>query len=145
MFKGGANLLMDGKGRLTIPAHYRDALVKQQVTQIVLTRQPNGSLLLYPEPVWAIKHQQIEAMPSSADGWKRILLGLAQPLDLDETGRVVVPPALREFAALSKDVTLRGFGNYAEIWDKARCDAREATDMAAEQVEAVANFNLGTV
>ena len=146
MFQGGALLTMDGKGRITIPAQHRDALLAANSTaKLTLTRHKSGCLLLFPQAVWDIKRREIETWSSASDADKRMYLGMAQSIDLDQTGRVLVPPPLRQFAGLEKDATLMGLGLYAEIWDNARLAEYEAATRHTPQTAEVANFKLGVV
>jgi MraZ protein len=131
MFEGGAHINLDAKGRMTIPAQHRDALVQRGEKSIVLTRHPKGHLLLYPKTIWDERRREIEAWPLDAEDWKRILLGMATTMDLDATARVLVAPVLRAWAGLEKQVTVTTMGNYLEIWDTARLEARERQTVEA--------------
>jgi MraZ protein len=123
MFEGGAQLMLDAKGRMTIPAAHRDALVAHGEKAITLTRHPRGQLLLYPKTVWDSKRREVENWPVEAEDWKRIVLGMATTNELDATGRIVIAPVLRTWARLEKDVTVTAMGNYLEIWDTATVQA----------------------
>jgi MraZ protein len=78
----------------------------------------------------------------SAQWWKRIFLGNAMDVEVDGTGRVLVPPELRESAAIRRDTMLLGMGNHFELWDKTTYDAQEAKAMQAELPDALRDFSF---
>ncbi len=93
--------------------------------KVVITKHPDGCLMIFPRPVWDKFSAQIAALPLSEIWTKRIFLGNATPVDVDSTGRVLISPELRETANISKETTLRGMGSYFELWDKATYEAKE--------------------
>lgn len=117
MFQGAALLSLDAKGRMTVPARHRDALLSDRSGSITLTRSPDGCLMLFPQSQWLLFREKITALPVSAQWWKRIYLGNAVEVEIDSGGRVLISPELREEVGLSKEVRLVGMGNYFEIWD----------------------------
>lgn len=123
MFQGAVQLNLDSKGRLAIPAKYRDALFAQSSGKLVLTADhENACLLLYPEPTWLPIRDKINAMPSLNSlvrQLQRRLLGYAETIDMDAAGRILISPALRTYAKLDKQVVLVGQGNKFELWDEA--------------------------
>lgn len=121
MFRGAAALNLDAKGRLSVPSKHRDALQAQSGGRLVMTAHPHRCLLLYPQPAWVPIEEKINSLPSFdpvASAWKRLLLGHAEEFELDGSGRLLVPPVLRELAGLEKEVMLVGQGNYFELWSK---------------------------
>lgn len=121
---------MDAKGRVSIPTRHRDALNSQVEGRLTLTRHPDGCLLVYPRSVWEQKRIQIAAFPMSARGLQRLLLGNAQDVDMDASGRILVSPELRQAASLERDTMLLGMGGHFELWDAAEWARREAEDLA---------------
>ena len=123
MFRGINPLSLDGKGRLAVPAKYRQPLLEAAGGQLVLTIDRDRCLLLYPLPVWEDIERQLIQLSSTnprARALKRLLLGHAEECALDASGRILLPAPLREFAHLEKRVVLVGQGNKFEIWDEAR-------------------------
>lgn len=121
MFRGVTHLALDNKGRLAIPAKHRDALQSQASPGLVLTADPSHCLLLYPLAEWEPIQQRLMALSSFNErtrGLQRLLVGHADDVELDGAGRILVPPALRQFAALDKRVVLVGQGNKFELWDE---------------------------
>lgn len=122
MFQGAAQLNLDVKGRLAIPARHRDALTASGDGRLVLTAHPHRCLLLYPEPAWAPIRDRILAAPSfdpRSAAAKRVLVGNARDSEIDAAGRILVAPELRDFAGLDKQVWLIGMGSHFEIWSDA--------------------------
>ena len=121
MFRGINPLSLDGKGRLSLPAKYRQHLLDEGDGQLVLTIDRDRCLLLYPLPVWEEierKLIQLSSTNSRARALKRLLLGHAEDCCLDASGRILLPAPLREFANLEKRVVLVGQGNKFEIWSE---------------------------
>lgn len=119
MFQGAAEVTLDPKGRLSIPTRHREALTSGG-GGVVLTAHPDRCLLLYPAAAFAPISARISTLSSfnaEARWWQRLIVGFAEDLVLDGTGRILVSPALRKFASLKKTVTLVGQGSHFEIWD----------------------------
>lgn len=125
-FKGGPVLTLDGKGRITVPARYRDVLMTAVEGRMVVSKNPAGCLSLYPQPVWERFETDLIALPESRNPLRRLYLGSATEAVIDGSSRVLLPPELREWAGLERDVIFMGMGNSFELWDKARYAAQEA-------------------
>ncbi|GGX27460.1 division/cell wall cluster transcriptional repressor MraZ [Pigmentiphaga litoralis] len=136
MFQGSSALTLDAKGRVSIPTRHRDALMVQAEGRLTLTRHPDGCLLVYPRPIWETKREQIAAFPMQARGLQRLLLGSAQDVELDGTGRILIAPELRSAASLERDVMLLGMGAHFELWDAAALARKEQEllDQASPEV-----------
>ncbi len=120
MFRGTTNLSMDVKGRLAVPAKHREALLTQGLGKVVLTAHPHGCLLLYPQPAWEpieAKMMALSSFDKQSSGLQRLLVGYAEDIELDNSGRLLVSPTLREFAGLEKEVMLVGQGSHFEMWN----------------------------
>lgn len=139
VFQGPSSLSIDAKGRISVPARYRDELQIQCEGKLTLTRYPEGCLLLYPRATWEIKRSEIDALPPGARPLKRLLLGNAVDVDIDASGRILIPPELRTAANLDKDVELRGMGEYFELWDAALLAQREASVLESGEMLRLAN------
>lgn len=142
MFQGASALNLDAKGRMSIPARHRDALLEQDEGRITLTRHPHGCLLLFPRSVWESHRQQIAAWPMSARPWQRIFLGNASDVDLDSAGRILIAPELRGAIGLEREVMLLGMGSHFEVWDAARLAESEAQAVAAGMPDVLSNFSF---
>jgi len=130
VFQGSSALTLDAKGRVSIPVRHRDVLLSQEQGCLTLTRHKDGCLLLYPRSVWEQKREEIKALPAAAEPLKRLVLGNAQDVDMDGSGRILVAPELRQKAGLSREVMMLGMGSYFELWDADRLTQREADDLA---------------
>lgn len=120
MFRGATNLSMDAKGRLAVPARHRDALLTESAGNVVLTAHPHGCLLLYPQPAWEPIQARLMALSSfdkQSSAFQRLLVGYAEDITLDTTGRLLVSSALRAFAGFEKEVMLVGQGSHFELWN----------------------------
>jgi MraZ protein len=133
MFRGVNTLHLDSKGRLAIPTRYREALLRQSSGQMVMTVDRDQCLLLYPLPDWEEIERKLVKLPSfnkQARRLQRLLMGHATECEMDGNGRILVPPPLREFAALDKSVVLIGQGNKFELWSEAAWNVRRAEWLA---------------
>jgi MraZ protein len=138
MFSGATNLSLDVKGRLAVPAKHRDALLLQSAGNVVLTAHPHGCLLLYPRPAWEPIEAKLTGLSSfnpQTSAIKRMIVGQADHLELDATGRLLVNPVLRKFAKLDKEVMFVGQGSHFELWDIEAWDAQLATLMGEGNLE----------
>ena len=130
MFRGINPLSLDAKGRLSMPARYRQQVLDAADGQLILTVDRDRCLLLYPLPVWEKVERkliQLSSVNARARALKRLLMGHAEECSMDVSGRILLPAPLREFAHLDKRVVLVGQGNKFEIWnEQAWQDWREA-------------------
>lgn len=131
VFQGSSALTLDAKGRLSIPTRHRDALQEQDQGRLTLTRHPDGCLLVYPRSVWEEKREQIARFPMNARALQRLLLGSAQDVELDASGRILVAPELRAAAGLEREAMLIGLATHFELWNAAELERRQAEDLAA--------------
>lgn len=119
MFRGATSLNLDAKGRLAIPAKHRDALQSQGGGHLVLTAHPHRCLLLYPQPAWEpiqAKLMGLSSFDKQSSTLQRLLVGFAEDIELDNAGRLLVSPVLREFSGLEKQAMLVGQGSHFELW-----------------------------
>jgi MraZ protein len=127
VFRGVAQLNLDSKGRLAVPARFRDALAARCAGHLVLTGDSDRCLLIYPLPDWEPIEQKLMALSSfnaQIRELQRRLVGYAEDVVMDGTGRILVPTALRGYAQLEKAVTLIGQGNKFELWNKDNWEQR---------------------
>ena len=142
MYQGGANLNLDVKGRMTVPARHRDALQSQCEGRLTLTKHPHGCLLMFPRPVWEAKREKIAEWSMQAMAWKRIFLGSAMDVELDSAGRLLIPPELREAAQLKREITLLGMLTHLEIWDAPTLRQKEAEALGLGMPESLAGLSF---
>ncbi len=128
-------LSLDGKGRITVPARWREQLMASDNGQMMVTKNADGCLSLYPLSVWAPLETLLLSLPAENDAWRRFFVGSATEAEIDSASRVLLPPELRSWAGLEKDVKFMGVGPYFELWDTARYEAREALTLAQGRPE----------
>ncbi len=148
MFRGVSQLSLDAKGRIAVPARYRDLLAADCEGRLVVTVDRDGCLLLYPAPEWERIEQTLMSRPnmnSQVRKLQRLLVGHATECELDGQGRLLVPPPLRDFAGLDKRVVLVGQGKKFEIWDEDTWSrnrelwfGEDADDALSEALESIA-------
>lgn len=138
MFRGQFEHAIDAKGRTSLPARYRDVLAATNDLRLVLTPALfDPCLKVYPMKAWEELEEKISALPEfdpHAVFLRRRFLSAAVECELDKQGRILVPPSLRDYAALSKDVLWAGMGRTAELWSRERWAAgleKSEADMAA--------------
>ena len=127
MFLGEYKHTIDNKCRLTIPAKFREDLNNQ----CVIAKGLDGCLTVYPMDEWTQVCEKIDAKPSSdlkVRRFKRLFYASASAEDLDKQGRLSIPPALMEYAAIDKDVYVVGESNTFEIWSSERWMSQQAVE-----------------
>ena len=130
-FRGVSNLSLDAKGRIVLPARYRERLLESCAGQLVVTidtEQP--CLLIYPLPEWESIEEKIEALPSFNPVTRRIqrlLIGHATEVEVNAAGRLLLSAPLREYARLERKVVLIGQGKKFELWDETLWNERIET------------------
>ena len=121
-FRGVSNISLDAKGRIVLPARYRDRLLEICQSQLIVTIDTDQPcLLIYPLPEWELIEEKIEALPSFNPTTRRIqrlLIGHATEVEVDTNGRMLLSNPLREYARLGKKVVLIGQGKKFELWDE---------------------------
>ena len=133
-------MLLDQKSRLTVPARYREELMEKAGGKMVLCKNPDHCLSLFPAPTWERFEADIKELTINDDGWRRLYIGSAIDVEIDSGSRVLIPQELRTWANLDKEVKFMGVGSSFELWDNAVYEAREAELIAIGRPEAVRNI-----
>jgi MraZ protein len=142
---------MDAKGRLAMPARQREPLLSQCDGQIVVTIDTQSACLaIYPLPEWERIEREIQDLPAlkpAVKRFQRLILGYATDLELDGSGRMLLPQSLREYAKLDKKLVLVGQGKKLEVWSEAlwlaeRDQALEDSGPDAELPEELMSLSL---
>ena len=131
MFRGTHRHSLDSKGRMNVPARFRDWLNAHCDGQLVVTidaqsQKGERCLVAYPLPTWEKVERRIAELPSNnpaARQFQRLFVGQSEELRLDAQARILLSPNLRKFAELDKELVLVGQIDKFEIWDAARWDA----------------------
>ena len=127
VFRGANKVTLDAKGRMVLPTRYRERLVERCQGNVVVTVDRDECLLLYPLPDWEEIERKLMRLPTlnpQARRLQRLMVGHATDVELDGQGRLLVPPKLREFAHLDRNVILIGQGTRFELWDEQRWNER---------------------
>lgn len=149
-FRGVSNLSLDAKGRIVLPARYRERLLEICESQLIVTIDTDQPcLLIYPLPEWEQIEEKIEALPSFNPTTRRIqrlLIGHATEVEVDANGRMLLSNPLRDYARLGKKVVLIGQGKKFELWDETlwseRMDSWLNESVDAEMPGALAELTL---
>ena len=122
MFRGVNNINIDVKGRFGVPSRFREFLVNHCGGEMVVTIDTEEKcLLIYPRPDWDDIQRRVEDLPSFNAVTRRVqrlLIGHATDVQMDASGRVLLPPPLRTYANLDKKGILIGQGKKMELWDE---------------------------
>ncbi|HBT47529.1 MAG TPA: cell division/cell wall cluster transcriptional repressor MraZ [Peptococcaceae bacterium] len=135
MFIGEYHHVIDDKGRLIMPARFREELGER----FIVTRGLDNCLFVYPLSGWQEMEQKLKALPfTRADvrAFVRFFFSGATECELDRQGRILVPANLREYARLEKDVVIAGVSSRVEIWSRELWD--EYLAATAAEYEALA-------
>lgn len=128
MFRGANKVTLDAKGRMAMPARYRETLVDRSEGRLIATVDlADRCLLIYPLPDWEEIERKLMRLPTlnpQARRLQRLMVGHATDLELDSHGRVLVPPKLREYAGLTRQAMLIGQGSRFELWDEQHWNER---------------------
>ncbi|TJY65153.1 division/cell wall cluster transcriptional repressor MraZ [Sinimarinibacterium sp. CAU 1509] len=140
MFAGSHQLMVDDKGRLAIPARFRQPLSDLCGAQLVITKGPNPCLEIYPAPEFLRIVQDIQAMEDrhTAELLKQVFVGFAVETEMDKQGRVLLPPMLRKRTRLDGAVVLMGQDSRFDVWPQDVWETRfgENSDLLASLEDA---------
>jgi MraZ protein len=136
MFRGITPINLDAKGRLAIPTRYRDEIQDRCDQKMVLTvDHRERCLLLYPLPDWNTVEASVNALPNTSKAARRLqhmLIGHASDLDVDGSGRLLIPVLHREHAHFEKRVVMVGQGHRFEIWSESLWHAKNEAYLAED-------------
>ncbi len=121
-FRGNYYHTLDQKGRFTLPSEFKEVLLESTSASVMITRM-DGCLFAYPLEEWEEIENRILSLPTTSETirrFRRIFVGGAFECPFDKQGRILVPPPLREYAALDRDIVLVSAVSHFEIWSKTR-------------------------
>lgn len=127
MFLGEYNHSIDTKGRLIVPAKFREGLGEE----FIVTKGLDGCLYIYPINEWKEFEMKLSELPMGKSDIRkmvRFFLSAATQVELDKQGRILIPGTHRTFAGLEKDVVLAGVGKKIEIWSKEKWEESATFD-----------------
>jgi|PlaIllAssembly_1097288.scaffolds.fasta_scaffold73399_2 MraZ protein len=111
---------IDEKGRVSLPARYREIISTSYDDQLIITNY-DSCLLAYPYDAWVTleeKYNQLSIMQPEVEIFGQFFIAGASECTVDKLGRILIPPNLREYANLNKNVVFVGMGSRIQIWDK---------------------------
>ncbi|KIL12510.1 hypothetical protein C2W58_00117 [Bacillus pumilus] len=143
MFMGEYQHTIDTKGRMIIPAKFRDGLGEQ----FVLTRGLDQCLFGYPMSEWKLIEEKLKALPltkKDARAFTRFFFSGAVECDLDKQGRINIASNLLQYAKLEKECVVIGVSNRIELWSKSIWEqyTEEQEDSFAEIAENMIGFDI---
>ncbi len=121
MFRGRYEHSIDAKGRTSVPSRFREVMVAQGDSRLVLTTGLDTCLVAYQMTEWLAFEKRLSELPQfDADvvTLKRIYVSGAVECEFDKVGRILIPAALRKHARFSRDALWAGMGTYIELWAK---------------------------
>jgi len=127
VFRGSASAKIDEKGRLKIPTDLRRRFQDQYGTEVFITSVVGDSVMIYPLSVWEDLEDRLAALPSTDRIKRRFLERVSyfgQQSQLDTQGRVVIPPILRESAAMDGEVVVSTRLDHLEVWNRSRLETK---------------------
>ncbi len=138
MFRGHAYRSLDTKGRLMLPPEFRNVVLEHDEEGSIMLTNFDGCVAAYPRPEW----QEIEKSFSQANlahrsmrDFQRFFIAGAMEVTPDKQGRILIPPHLRDYAKLDREVVLAGVGRKFEIWDQRRfSNQMQETEQQFDQI-----------
>lgn len=124
MFRGSSEHTLDDKGRIIIPARFRDVIRAGGGEAVMVTRM-DRSLFAYALSEWGKIEDRIMALAEKSEHmrrFRRVFVGGAFECVCDKQGRILIPPTLRAYAQLEKDIVLVGVLDHFEIWSRENWD-----------------------
>jgi MraZ protein len=122
MFRGRYEHTIDQKGRTSIPSRFRELLsTKYSDDRLIVTSFLDPCLIAYPVAEWQAFEEKVRALPRfdpKVVELKRVLISGATECPIDRNGRILIPPVLRDFAGLKREIVWAGMVDYIEIWAK---------------------------
>lgn len=120
MFYGEYSHGLDKKGRLILPAKFRDAAKAHYIEKFFLTRGLDTCLFMFAEDEWKAQESKFKAMPftkAQSRKFNRLYFSGAIEIEFDKQGRMLIPKYLKDFAGIRHEVMIIGVANRIEIWD----------------------------
>ena len=137
MFRGRFYYQIDAKGRLSVPSKFREVLSSNYDERLIVTNF-DQCLWAYPFPEWQELERKVAALPQFREEVKalqRVFISAAVECPIDKQGRILLPPTLREYAALDKEAVIVGMTKRIEIWSRDRWNV--VFDSAHSELEAM--------
>ncbi len=146
MFRGRFEHTIDFKGRVSIPAKFRELLSEKYDDHIIITNF-DRCLVAFPYEEWRNVEDKISSLSmvkKEVKAFQRFFISGATECPIDKLGRVLIPPTLRDYALLEKDVVFAGMGKMFEIWSRERWteEIKRAEENFEGMRESLANLGI---
>ncbi len=139
MFRGSSFHTIDSKGRIIIPARFREIIKADDSSGVLISRMDSG-LVAYTHTEWRKIETRILSLAEKSDNmrrFRRVFIGGAFECPCDKQGRILIPPMLRQYAELSREIVLVGVLDHFEIWSREKWEKENLhmeKDMKKEEV-----------
>ena len=146
MFRGRFEHTIDSKGRISIPARFRELLAEKNDERVMITNF-DRCLVAYPREEWQTMEEKISSLSmvkKEAKAFQRFFVSAAVECPIDKLGRILIPSTLRSYARLEKEVVFAGMVKKFEIWSKERFleEIRKAEENFEGMGETLATLGL---
>ncbi len=139
MFRGSSFHTIDSKGRIIVPARFREIIKADDNKGVMISRMDSG-LVAYTHTEWRKIETRILSLAEKSDNmrrFRRVFIGGAFECPCDKQGRILIPPMLRQYAELSREIVLVGVLDHFEIWSREKWEKENLhmeKDMKKEEV-----------
>jgi MraZ protein len=144
-FLGQHTFSLDNKGRVSIPAEFREVLADRYDDKLVLMKDYDRCLVAYPVEEWQKLDEKIKTLPASDPNVKkymRVFYSSAKVCQIDGQGRVLIPQELKAYAGLSREVMVVGLSSKMELWDMDAWKRENPEEFHGEIELAMASYGL---
>ncbi len=146
MFRGRYENTIDAKGRISVPSRFREVLSAYSDDKLIITNF-DGCLWAYPVKEWQAIEEKVRGLPqfkAEVRALQRVFISAASECPLDKQGRILIPPPLRDYAAIEREVVFVGMVQRIEIWARARwqTEFEKSHTAIAESIETLANLGI---
>lgn len=146
MLRGNYAARIDDKGRLKIPNAFRALVEEQHGSELFVTSLTGESVRIYPMPIWLALEEKLSKVPSTLPARLKYLDRVnyyGQTAQVDNQGRVVIHPRLRESASMTGEVDVFGQYDYLEVWNHERFAAKLVRDpFTDEDAKSLSEFGI---
>ena len=139
MFRGSSSHTIDSKGRIIVPARFREIIKADDNNGVMISRMDSG-LVAYTHTEWRKIETRILSLAAKSDNmrrFRRVFIGGAFECPCDKQGRILIPPMLRQYAEVSREIVLVGVLDHFEIWSREKWEKENLhmeKDMKKEEV-----------
>ena len=124
MFRGSSFHTMDLKGRIIVPARFRD-IIQSSGTDALMISRMDQCLVAYTLPEWQVIETRILSLAEKSESirrFRRVFIGGAFECTCDKQDRILIPPSLRQYAGLDKEIVVVGVLDHFEVWSRENWD-----------------------